>query len=754
MAIATLGYYLLALFGFGFVIFIHELGHYVFAKWAGVRVEVFSIGFGPKLWRRTIGETEYALSLLPFGGYVKMLGQDDNPAADQPDPDERPDPRSFLAKGPGWRALILLGGVLFNFVSSYAILLGLAFAGMPVERPLVGEVGPVVIDQNGLRVPTPADRLGLRMGDRVLGIDGHDVRSFDDVFTETVINARSPLRLEVQRRNEAQPRHLPESGADIRPVYSSGLGLPVIGIERPFGDRIRVVRAAHKDPSNPEPGERVVGIADDDISGDFFSALTGQEIAQRLQPWIGRRVRLTLVKDGGARRTVEPIYAGDALEPSYPGFPTVIDEVLPGQPGEKAGVLAGDILLQVNDTAVTDYVLAPTLIRRALAGGQPVRLELWREGAGTDGRLSLTVPGAAVEGGRMQIGVVPRPLKRGWLPALPTLVGGGDSPLVAAHVAPGDTVVDPDADRAENAPASLAVLSSGHRVVVPISDAALEAMLKVDPVPTIARWFGQKPEKSLIDQLLGAKVAAIDDGSGAAGGIAPGFARLTPATGGGTRDVDLRPLKALAPQLLGGARPGSGDRCLQVGDWIVGIASIPRSDNPQGRHGIEILRGAEGPPRTVSYDPGVAIAFDIQEYPYPLSSSAEAFSLVNTTSYNMVVKSLQLIPRFFRSPEQGGIDPNKSLTGPVGMFKLLKVRAEQFGLKSYLKFLALIGLNLFLVNMLPIPITDGGQLMILGVETAIRRPLPVRLRNLLQWIGLILVVGLMLYVLGLDLSRW
>jgi regulator of sigma E protease len=138
---------------------------------------------------------------------------------------------------------------------------------------------------------------------------------------------------------------------------------------------------------------------------------------------------------------------------------------------------------------------------------------------------------------------------------------------------------------------------------------------------------------------------------------------------------------------------------------------------------------------------------------YRLSHWTEAFTMVNTTSYNMVVKSLQLIPRFFRSAEQGGINPNKSLTGPIGIFSQLKVRAEHFGIRSYLKFLALIGLNLFLVNLLPIPITDGGQLVFLGIETAIGRPLPPALRNAFQWAGVILVVGLMLYVLGLDISR-
>src|SRR3954469_14638282 len=117
--LGTVWFWILAALGFGFVIFIHELGHFLFAKWAGVRVDRFSIGFGPVILRRQIGETEYALSLLPLGGYVKMLGQEDLPS--EVGGEARTDPRSYLAKPAWWQALILLGGVLFNLISSYLI---------------------------------------------------------------------------------------------------------------------------------------------------------------------------------------------------------------------------------------------------------------------------------------------------------------------------------------------------------------------------------------------------------------------------------------------------------------------------------------------------------------------------------------------------------------------------------------------------------------------------------------------------------
>jgi regulator of sigma E protease len=84
---------------------------------------------------------------------------------------------------------------------------------------------------------------------------------------------------------------------------------------------------------------------------------------------------------------------------------------------------------------------------------------------------------------------------------------------------------------------------------------------------------------------------------------------------------------------------------------------------------------------------------------------------------------------------------------------MLKVSAEKWGFVKFLEFTALIGLNLFLVNLLPIPITDGGQLVFLAIETATGRPMSAMARNLATWVGLLMVVGLMLYVVGLDVLR-
>src|SRR5688500_8976578 len=103
--------------GLGLVIFFHELGHFAVAKWCDVNVEWFSIGFGPILLSRKWGETEYALSAIPFGGYVKMLGQDDVDPSQQTSEEVAQDPRSYTAKSVPQRMAIISAGVTMNIIT-------------------------------------------------------------------------------------------------------------------------------------------------------------------------------------------------------------------------------------------------------------------------------------------------------------------------------------------------------------------------------------------------------------------------------------------------------------------------------------------------------------------------------------------------------------------------------------------------------------------------------------------------------------
>lgn len=149
------------------LIFIHELGHYFLARILGVGVERFSIGFGPKLVGWTSGRTDFRISAIPLGGYVKMVG--DEPGADLPPEDL---PLSFTHK-PVWRRmLIVAAGPVFNLLLAVVLLWGLVFwYGLPVMEPVVGEVTP----------DSPAFSAGLRTGDLVLSVDGRPVDSWEEI---------------------------------------------------------------------------------------------------------------------------------------------------------------------------------------------------------------------------------------------------------------------------------------------------------------------------------------------------------------------------------------------------------------------------------------------------------------------------------------------------------------------------------------------------------------------------------------------
>src|ERR1700726_2355787 len=135
----------------GFLILGHEFGHYAVAKWLGVRVEVFSIGFGKRLFGFRKGDTDYRVSLIPLGGYVRMAG-------DTPEENQAGDPGEFLSKPKWQRFLILLAGPAVNLIIAVVFVATLSMVGteQAIIKPVLGEVLP----------NKPAARAGLQVGAR------------------------------------------------------------------------------------------------------------------------------------------------------------------------------------------------------------------------------------------------------------------------------------------------------------------------------------------------------------------------------------------------------------------------------------------------------------------------------------------------------------------------------------------------------------------------------------------------------------
>ncbi|RMF88013.1 MAG: RIP metalloprotease RseP, partial [Nitrospinota bacterium] len=139
---------------FGLLIFIHELGHFLVAKRLGIGVEKFSLGFGPKIAALRLGETEYRLSLLPLGGYVKLVGDD-------PRSEESRQANAFLSQPVRKKIAVVFAGPLFNLLLAIAIFAFIFMIGVPTLTTVVGEVLP----------DSPALQAGLQAGDRIVAIN-------------------------------------------------------------------------------------------------------------------------------------------------------------------------------------------------------------------------------------------------------------------------------------------------------------------------------------------------------------------------------------------------------------------------------------------------------------------------------------------------------------------------------------------------------------------------------------------------------
>jgi regulator of sigma E protease len=193
IASTALGYAVSAIVALGVLIFIHELGHFWAAKALGVGVERFSLGFGPRLWTYRRGETEYCVSLVPLGGYVKMMGEEAHgedavhPEVAAPITDEA---KSFARK-PLWaRFLIVFAGPAMNFVLAAVIFTGVFLAvGTPVLPPVVGRI---------LAGSAAADA-GLRPRDEVVALDGQPIRHWGELETRIAAGDGRPVTLTISR---------------------------------------------------------------------------------------------------------------------------------------------------------------------------------------------------------------------------------------------------------------------------------------------------------------------------------------------------------------------------------------------------------------------------------------------------------------------------------------------------------------------------------------------------------------------------
>jgi regulator of sigma E protease len=296
----------------GILILIHELGHFFVARWCGVGVERFSIGFGPVLLRRRGKETEYVLSAIPMGGYVKMMGEESPMEGGAALPF---DPKKAFALKPLWaRFLIVFAGPGMNLVLAAVIFAAvLATVGRPVWPAVVGKVSE----------STPAAAAGLRTGDVITAVTGTPIRYWEDLERAVAESNGRPLALSVRRGHSEQtltvtPRRKPVTDPifkEQREVWDIGAGPQLVP---------QISSVAPDSPAanaGLQAGDVVVAVAGQPV-------YTPEDLVEAIRTHAGKPLDLTVERDG---KRLTPSVVPDAVKDKTPtGEEIVVGKIQAG----------------------------------------------------------------------------------------------------------------------------------------------------------------------------------------------------------------------------------------------------------------------------------------------------------------------------------------------------------------------------------------------------------------------------------------
>lgn len=278
----------------GVLIFFHELGHFLVARLFGVGVERFSLGFGPRLFGKTVGRTDYRVSLIPLGGYVKMVGEEpDSPI----DPQDKP--LSFTHKHVAKRAMIVAAGPLFNVLLAIIILSFLFFfIGFPSIRPIVRNV-----EESG-----PGWEAGIREGDLIKAIDGETVSSWYEIEKKISDSAGQPLKILLERQDEKRRVTVVPQKEIVKDIFGDDVDYYQLGLSG-----IDEAGAMVKKVDEGMPAEKA-GLE----AGDRIVAIDGQKIErwetmhEMISSSKGRPMRFTIQRGQDTLDlTIEPVVVQD-----------------------------------------------------------------------------------------------------------------------------------------------------------------------------------------------------------------------------------------------------------------------------------------------------------------------------------------------------------------------------------------------------------------------------------------------------------
>lgn len=697
--LGTIANLLVVIVGFGGIIFIHELGHFLAARWAGIRVLAFSIGMGPivcsyrkgmgfrrgstepeyRAWlnreaagikpiegtgsppQEAMSPTEYRFSALPLGGYVKMLGQEDiNPEATSDAPDS-------YQNRPVWKRMVVISaGVIFNLILAAFLFIVVFMVGLETQSPIIGSVADNSPASRAVAVDRDEIEPGLAPEDTIISVDGNGVRAFNEISTEIAMSGGGPIPILVNRPGVG------EVTFEVEPERSESTGFLGIGI----GSAQSTTIAADLAPAMRPSIERLIGSVGlgEYVPGAVLTSIDGRQVSRpgaltkAAEASGGQPLRATLTDPDGSTRAIS-VTPERALQTGVAsGEATVLDHLL-GLRGllsvdpntdpasVSQGLAPGDIFIRIGDTefpAMTDGMALirsmknQTLEIEVLRDGQPVVLEVDVDASGRIGFYAAST------------------LRTSNLVGRATRLKS----------------VTPDAAPALETPAHTLISRPGTRIL----------SMNNQPIDTIADIIGVI--RSITDDaFINADTPDSFDFDVIVQLPLPG----NPVE---RRVWTLAKDDIIAVSLLGWQMPGGENyRFLFDGDLF-----IDKAQSPVGA----VVRGIEKSQQTMKQ------------------------------TYLTFLRLFQ------------GTVKIEHLKGPVGIAHLGTQVADQ-GFIWLLFFLGLVSVNLAVINFLPLPIVDGGQFLMLAYEGIRRKPVPIVFQNVVTLAGLLLIGSVFLIVTFHDI---
>ncbi len=696
-------------FGLGLVVFFHELGHFAVAKWCNVHVERFSIGIGPILWSRQKGETEYALSLLPLGGYVKMLGQDDMDPNQMTSSEIAENPRAYSSKTVLQRMAIISAGVIMNVITGFLFFVIAYSAGLQEPSPVVGAV------YNGF----PAWNAGIRPGDTIQEVNGERVRTFIDI-QEAIVLSSDELRVGVRRADGTSetltilpmrsslgrtigilPALTTRMNTDIEnPDLITDAGLPAERASEPFlpGDNLVGIRPSPKSaPVAGTPAAETAATADPPDA----DTLTPEPVVPiRLLPDL--RYALATYADREVTCLVERAANNDDADSA--AKPRTIEIRIPAQNvrslgfwmamgpvrsirsdsvAAKAGLKVGDTIQSV-DGLVPGQNIDPLFLPVYFAqkAGQAVRVVVGRKSSDGPTTAELTLVPSSLPGWSES------PDDQTSSLTIPSIGAGYQVQTRIARILPGS-----EAER-------LGSLQPATRIT------GIE-LLHPDPGKGNPDALGddERPVKVNLAELDKNEENSV--GTVADINWAWAFERI--------QRVPQRRIVLHFETPEGEKGSATLQEFEQEKDWFLWI----RGFHPSTWTSLEDLRKAE--------------------------SIGEALHL----GYARTRRNISNIYLSLRQLVRREVAP-KSLSGPVAIARVSYRLAER-GIFQLINFLGFLSINLAILNFLPIPILDGGHMVFLIWEGITRRKPSVRVVGWAHAAGLLFLLSLFSFVLWNDL---